>query len=94
MTTDRLWLDPQGDAPVPLDRLVVDDEVQLVDVWGGDQPLLIRGEHLCRWIRAIAVNRGLDPIEVAHPHHELRRAAPSLTSEDALAIIDRLGVTA
>ncbi|MDI3340914.1 MAG: hypothetical protein QJR03_10320 [Sphaerobacter sp.] len=86
-----IWLDDHRESPPPPYARLIEDEVALLRAIATEESLFVRGESLCRWARSIAQSRNWRVLEIGQPSEDLRAACPSLTSDEATDLIDRLG---
>ncbi len=86
----RILLDPACDAIVPDGYVPVDTEVAFLHHALSGQPLLVRGERLCRWAERFYRGRGIPTQEVSSPSHYLKHLCPALTDEQARHLVGRL----
>lgn len=92
MTTQpRILLDSVGDAAVPEDYVLVQTEVDFLRRAAEAQPLMLRGERLCRWGQDFYRARGVATRRVQSPTRELQSILPDLADTDAQIIIQRIG---
>src|SRR5262245_42987995 len=55
----KLILDASGENDCPEGFLAVESEIEFLRLEGGAQPLFLRGERLCQWVRELCRARGL-----------------------------------
>ena len=87
----RIQLDPEGYATQPPGFRLIESEVALLGFALSHDPLLIRGEHLCRWAEDFFQARGEAYKVLRSPTSELRQLCPQLTTEQAHALVKQLG---
>lgn len=90
MTTDIL-LDYEGDLPAPPGIQVIESEVAFLHAATSEQPLLIRGAQLCTWAESFYNLRGKPVQIVESPRSALRRTFPTLSSEQAAELAEKIG---
>lgn len=88
--SDEILLDSEGDMKAPEDFQVIECEVDFLRAATSGQPLLIRGTQLCEWAQSFYDLRGQRVQVVESPLSALRRAFPSLSSEQAREIVEKI----
>ncbi len=72
----NLVLDSSCENDCPEGFLAIESEIELLRFEGGEQPLFIRGERLCQWVRELCRARGLKEglsfVELPSPRNRLR----------------------
>ena len=84
------YLDENGDAPVPPGYLLIEHEVDFLRKVFDEEPLFIRGQYLCSWVREYCEARGW-PYEYRRSSaEELRASLPALAKGQARSLASRL----
>jgi hypothetical protein len=89
--SNPVWLDREGDLPVPPGFQLIETEVDFLRWALAQQPLLIRGWQLCAWAEAFYALRNQPVRVVESPRSVLRRVFPNLSSEQAEELAKKIG---
>ena len=85
------YLDEAGDAPVPPGYHLIEHDVEFLRKVFDGEPLFIRGQYLCSWVREFCEARDWLYEYRKSPIEELRECCPELVREQARHLAIRLG---